>query len=327
MDKLGTSESQKVHLNQLSTTIENLLKIATALAVFSYVFGVIVSTIHLGRFGYSSLGLLQISYVVTGIWLFIPTVLLLVAIAPFPLLSIDSLNQSSRNKILYIFLSAIGFLATYAVVIFLLLIMLNSKLETYSFFGWLLVGFIGSFIFVTTCGVFLSISKTKSNKVLLPSRIEKIVNLKNDISPSLIFMVYILAFPLYLALFTSIIYPAIPAVIGGGGEIKAVLIAKDDESKSLIESAGIEFNSLESSDSKKGDSQKDDSKKNNLRKIDTLESDDLEKDDSQKNDLRKTVPLKIILSTEKEILVASDNQEVKGIKLDASLVAGIIYKK
>ena len=51
----------------------------------------------------------------------------------------------------------------------------------------------------------------------------------------------VVVLPFYLIFFGRFVYQTIPDVWGGGGGTEVVLVAKDDASRTLIESVGVQF--------------------------------------------------------------------------------------
>lgn len=273
MSDSDASKEKPTALGKFAASIEQIFKIATALVALTYVFGVVVLNIHLGRYGYHSLGLLQLDYVAAGFWSLAPITMagLLVFIVFYVFAESylfmekdNSKHTDWSDKIKNILVALI----LWGLIVFLIFWLLGVNLTWH----WLVAGIIGFFV--------------GAGLVFLPIMIAEDTEEKHRILAGVMLIWCIVVLPFYLIHFGRFVYQTIPDVWGGGRGTEVVLIAKDDGSRVLIESVGVQF-----------------------------------------VDARKSVPVRLIWATEKEIVIVPAQQQLGGVKLDNSLVIAVVYSK
>lgn len=298
------SKEKPTAFGKFAASVERLLKLGTALVAIIYLFGIVVLNVHLGRFGYHSLGLLQLEYIAAGVWSFAPIIMMsLLAFIGFyfyyfPTLvedaSAEDENKASGDTTTAEKNEAIPpesndkknnkpsakpdkipiFIAIFIVWIGIIALCFWAMSIEFTWI-WLGLGVMGLFLLVGISLMSFAIA-------------DKSIEAKGRLIIGTVLAWLIIALPFYLVLFGRFIYPTIPDVWGGGKAAEVVLIAKDDDSKAIIESAGIQF-----------------------------------------VDAKKSVPLKSVWATEKEIVILppQEGQAMKGIKLDKDLASIILYSK
>lgn len=268
------SKAKQTALGKLAGSLENIIKIVGALVALSYVFGLVVLNVHLGQYGYYSLGLLQLDYIAAGLWALSPVALIYFLIfAVVFTITQDFLFQdkdsgqpqpkSIVDKITLVFAGLI--IGGGLILLFFYCLDISFRKL------WLLALGLGFFVGAGLGLMPILMATTKESR-------ERIL-----VGAVLIWMLVLI--PFYLLFFGRYIYETIPNKWGGGQMAEVVLVAKDDAARALIESAGVQF-----------------------------------------TDARKSVPVKLILATEKELLITPTEQS-RGLKLNHELVVAIIFSK
>jgi hypothetical protein len=221
-------KEKKTALGRLSLALEQIVKIAAALTGLAYLFGLVVLSVHLGRYGHNSLGLLEIDYVVVGIWSLSPIALAALLAFLFGYFYLEpSLFQESgdgkRPARRDVFTAFVVPLIVWIVFVSLFFNLLDVT------FRWAWVGAMALGLFVGAgIGILpLAIAGAKEMK-------ERLL-----LGAGLIWAIVVL--PLYLFFFGRSLYGTIPDVWGGGKLAEVVLVAKDENSRKLIESVGVPF--------------------------------------------------------------------------------------
>lgn len=266
------SKAKQTALGQLAGSLEHIVKIGGALVALSYVFGLVVLNVHLGRYGYFTLGLLQLDYIAAGLWALSPVALIyfLIFAVVFTVTQdflFQDKDQPQPNSVLNkitLWVSGL-FIGIVLIIIFFYYMDISFRKL------WLLAMGFGFFVGAGLGLTPILIATTKESR-------ERILA-----GAMLIWMLVLV--PFYLLFFGRYIYETIPSKWGGGQMAEVILVAKDDNARTLMESGGVQF-----------------------------------------TDARKSVPVKLILATEKELLITS-SQQSRGLKLNHELVVAIIFNQ
>lgn len=215
-------------------------KVILGFGTAAYVLGIIVVNLHLGRYGYHSLGLLEASFVAAGWWAFAPIVLAMMLI-----LSIKFMFWEAK-----LFARAeAAKLATPA----------NPQPSAAPLSSWhqlfvCLEGVIAWLLFLVFLVYLLDIRWTwfwlaamglgclsVGGILLVPTMIGR-QSVKGD-TLALISQLGVscMVLPFYLILFARQVYPTIPPELGGGGGRQVVLVAKDEKAQAHLMSVGVRF--------------------------------------------------------------------------------------
>ncbi len=262
--------------SRFSSLIERSLKLAVAFVAIAYVFGIVVLNVHLSRYGYHSLGLLQLDYVVAGLWSLFPVILTCLLIFIYFYFRFESsLFDGSQSKTNVSVEQKLTQLIAAGVACLLTVLFIFWYFEIDFAWSWVVAGLVGFFI---TAGI-----------VVFPIGIAAEENRKDRILLAVMLIWCLIFLPFYLVYFGRNVYQTIPDTSGGGKGTKAVLVAKDAAAQSLLEAVGARF-----------------------------------------AENRKSAPVRLIRSTDKEMIIAlespPENQPgMKGVRLDAGLVSAILY--
>lgn len=228
MSSPDEDKEKKTALGTLSSALEQIVKIAAALTGLAYVFGLVVLSVHLERYGHHSLGLLELDYVVVGLWSLSPialAALLIFTLAYFfkaPYLFQEEGNGKRKDwadRLTTVFA---------AVLVWLLLVFLFFHLLDVTFrWAWL-----GAMALGYLVGVGIG---------LLPLAIAGAQGTRERLLLGAILTWSLVLLPVYLFFFGRSVYGTIPDVWGGGKPAEVVLVAKDEDSRKLIESVGVPF--------------------------------------------------------------------------------------
>ncbi|HEY3027494.1 MAG TPA: hypothetical protein VGJ55_15195 [Pyrinomonadaceae bacterium] len=214
-------------------------KILVGIAGLCYVTGLMVVTIHLGRYGLNSLILSQLHYVMAGIWAWIPIVLAMFLSAAATNSVFEEIERSKalpdQNSGRWAKLiskryrgmasSVLGSLFAVAFGLWMFLRFAGIKFG----WSWLLVLPAGAIVAFLLFGVGYGLSRPTSFKT-----IKSVV-----LTVSATFFCLLLFFG-YLILFTRLSYQDIPWSTGGGGPSQVELVVAAD-AKPQLESVGIKF--------------------------------------------------------------------------------------
>jgi hypothetical protein len=269
MSTSDESKETKGEFQLLAGTIEQPLKIAGALVAMAYVFGLVVLNVHLGRFGYHSLGLLQLDYVAAGLWSLCPIALagslgfsVYFSVFQEYLFRNKRKEKSRMEKSLDYFAGILIWIVLFGLFLYCFDIQFH--------WIWLLAMLLGLLV-----GPWLVIG---SVQIFTAEE-----GRERQLATALLIWALILL-PFYLVFCGRYLYERVPDKWGGGEAAEVVLIPKDDAARTLIESLGVQF-----------------------------------------SDAKRSAPVKLILATEKELLIVP-TQQSRGVNLARDLVVAIVYE-
>jgi len=244
-DKMTVSDSPSpppapdAERSSLKNFLETAGKLLLGIAGLCYVNGLMVVTIHLGRYGLNSLILSQLHYVMAGIWALLPIVLavfITTAAITSGLRESERIEKhpdhnarrwtrlfSKRNRT--IAFSVFGSLYGMCFVLWMLLGYVGIKLG----WSWLVVLPVGAIV-----GFFIYGVGYELRKVTLFTDIK---SLALTITATFVGLLFFFS---YLILFTKLSYSDIPWSTGGGGPSQVELVVATD-AKPQLESVGIKF--------------------------------------------------------------------------------------
>jgi hypothetical protein len=221
------------------TFLETAGKLLVGIAGLCYITGLMVVTVHLGRYGLNSLILSQLHYVMAGIWALLPIVLamfLTIAAINSALEESERIKEpSDRNagRLVRLFskrnrrIASSVFGSLFAICFALWMLLGYAGLK----FGWswLVVLPAGVIVAFFLLGVGYGLSKPSSFK-----------DIKSSALTMTAMFFSLLVFLSYLILFTKLSYQDIPWSTGGGGPSQVELVVASD-AKPQLESVGIRF--------------------------------------------------------------------------------------
>jgi hypothetical protein len=236
-------EHQEQARSSFKETLELFGKIILGLAGFCYVIGVLVVSVHLRQYGVNSLALSQLSYVMAGMWAFIPIVLWLAMLALVNYgIAIDSLTKNEKPRASKTFLGGasnifgsktVNVLASIAVA----LIMMGLAAEYLSKYlglhlgliNWILIPWLGIVAAFTTSTALFNLAQRDTYKTF------------GDLTIGLGLAIFALLLSMwYVMAFANRTYNDIPMAIGGGGPTRVEMIVTP-EGKAYLENIGIVF--------------------------------------------------------------------------------------
>jgi hypothetical protein len=221
-----------------STMLQTSGKLIVGIAGFFYVTGLLVVTIHLGRYGLNSLILSQLHYVMAGVWAMMPILFasfLAIAAAQLAVEEISKPEQktdekagrlrklfSKRNR--RIASSVFYGLAGVSILLYVVVKNLGVKIGL----SWLIVLPAGAIVAFFLLGL--------GYRLLNPGRFEaegSLAHVNYAVGTLLFFLLYII-------LFTYLSYRDIPWSTGGGGSSRIQMVVTT-EARSQLENVGIPF--------------------------------------------------------------------------------------
>jgi hypothetical protein len=194
-----------------------------------YVIGIIVINIHLSRYGFHSLNLLQLNYVTAGMWALSP-ILILVFVLAYILhtffAELDQARSESRKGKLIV----ISFCVLFGVggaLLWLRRIVVSVGVGL----GWKLLGLLGLGIVV---GIFFwgSVDSLRAKGSFL--------TVKSAVSTLQLIFMTALFFIIYLNYFATEFYKDLPPAFGGGRP-HDVRFVVEPNAKPFLENAGLQF--------------------------------------------------------------------------------------
>ena len=219
--------------------LETIGKLLLGAAGLCYVTGLIVVSLHLGRYGLNSLVLSQLHYVMAGIWALLPIVLALFLAAAVLTSAIDEIERtklasnSNRGRLARVF-SKRNRKVTSAVF---------GALSGFSFLLWFLLGYAGIKVgasdpLILLAGAVVAFAALGTGYGLSqPGSFRDWRSLALTITGT---SVSILLFLGYLILFAKFSYQHVPWSTGGGGSSQVQIVVSAD-AKPFLESVGVKF--------------------------------------------------------------------------------------
>lgn len=215
-------------------------KVIVGIGAAAYVLGIIVVNLHLGRYGYHSLGLLEAAFVAAGLWALAPIVMALTLVMSilfmFTEAKLFARAEASKlatpenpqppptplsfwDKISTLLMGVIAWLAFAGFLIYLL--------DVRWTWWWLAAMGLGC---LSVGGI-----------LLVPAMIGRPSVRGDTLGLASLLAVYCMLLPFYLILFARHVYHTIPPDLGGGGGQQVVLVAKDEKAQTLLIAVGIRF--------------------------------------------------------------------------------------
>jgi hypothetical protein len=207
-------------------------KVTAAVTAIIYILGLVVVTLHLGRYGASGLGLLHEQYVVAGIWVLVPPVIatLLIAAAYVAAVTESQPDQKSRYpRWLSALFAVIGVVIGYPVIAGYFLSFVSGVSVGINTTDLVLIG-AGATFFAVIAAAFLA---GGLGMVGSTSNYYRVVGLS---------LIVFGIFPVvgYVGYFTKNVYPKIPASIGGGEPVRIrILLGSEKNEDVIVEAKGL----------------------------------------------------------------------------------------
>jgi hypothetical protein len=211
----------------LVAQVEAITKMSLALTALCYTLGVIVVNLHFAQYGYYSLELFRLSYIVAGVWFFLILGTWVLLFALF-LVRSKAVVQSERSKWKKAVL--LGFTVFMMVSVIYMLWVVGTHLGIAidrSWAGVLCLGIFGS-------GVLLyEFSDILRKPLVAIDPVEKVYNVAFGV----------LLLVIYTVSFAQVTYSRIPASLGGGGA-QLVRVTATEDARLALEGAGISFSEV-----------------------------------------------------------------------------------
>lgn len=189
-------------------------KISLGIIAVCYALGLIVVNIHLNKYGVHTLSLLQVNYILAGIWALVPIVI------PITIVLMFRIRSYAKASTFWLYLASFILPVTS-------LVLHSISLRFHPNLSWFLVSFNG---FVLGC-MLLVLPDIKEMNRALRSKFIFVAMLP-----------LLLALSNHLVVFANGVYQTIPSQIGGGSPQPAQLILEASaEVRKTLNDAGIAF--------------------------------------------------------------------------------------
>ena len=214
----------------LKDVLEAASKGLLAAAGLCYVFGLVVSNIHFGRYGYYSLSLLQLNYVFAGFWSVLPIIVAAFAVnflyVYFTGAGREGEQPRAKFSLKRVAAGLLGLLM-FTGIVSVVVSMIGEYIGFRFSWWWLAVSLAGLIPAIAFVGFAFSIVAPREGK--------RNVNLS-----LLLLMNLAIALTFYLAFFSLKVYGDIPAGVGGGRPARVRFVV-DAAERPFFLSSGITF--------------------------------------------------------------------------------------